>query len=420
MISRNKFTLPTVIVLLAALSLFASACGKSSADAKNKQAAAANATPEAVQVSTTAAITRELPRFVEATGSLAADEQTDVAPSVAGRVVAVGVDLGSYVQRGALLVRLDDADARLRLTQLQAQAQQAQSAVRQAEARIGLRPGQAFDPNRVAEVGAARVALELAETQLRRSERLIASGDVSRASYDAQKSQRDQLQQQYEAALQAARQNYAGIATARAAASAAEAQVAQARKAVADVAVYAPISGYVADRPADLGEYVSTSSKVATIVRTNPLRLRIDIPEQAISTIQPGQTVSITTSAYADRSFAGRIARISPNIVATSRTLTVEAEVENNQGLLKPGQFATVRISQPKGDAAVLIPARAVRTEQDISRVFVIRDGRVQERVVQLGQVEGELVEVKTGISTDELVATSNVEQLRDGTPVRQ
>ncbi|HEX8423399.1 MAG TPA: efflux RND transporter periplasmic adaptor subunit [Pyrinomonadaceae bacterium] len=419
MISRNKFTLPTVILLLAALSLLASACGKSSADAKNK-GAAANATPEVVQVSTAAAITRELPRYVEATGSLAADEQTDVAPTVAGRVVAVGVDLGSYVQRGALLVRLDDADARLRLTQLQAQAQQAQSAVRQAEARIGLRPNQAFDANRVAEVGAARVALELAEKQLRRFERLIESGDVSRASYDQQKSQRDQLQQQYEAALQAARQNYAGIATARAAANAAEAQVAQARKAVSDVAVYAPISGYVADRPADLGEYVSPTSKVATIVRTNPLRLRIDIPEQAISTIQPGQTVSITTSAYADRAFAGRIARISPNIVATSRTLTVEAEVENNQGLLKPGQFATVRITQPKGDAAVLIPASAVRTEQDVSRVFVIRDGRAQERVVQLGQVEGELVEVKTGIAADELVATSNVEQLRDGAAVRQ
>lgn len=422
MISRNKFTLPSIILLLAALSLFASACGRSNAEAKKQAAAAAaaNTTPEVVQVSTAAAITRELPRYVEATGSLAADEQTDVAPTVAGRVVAVGVDLGSYVQRGAMLVRLDDADARLRLTQLQAQAQQAQSAVRQAEERIGLRSGQAFDPNRVAEVGASRVALELAEKQLRRFERLIESGDVSRSDYDRQKSQRDQLQQQYEAALQAARQNYAGIATARAAANAAEAQVAQARKAVSDVVVYAPISGYVAERPADLGEYVSTSSKVATIVRTNPLRLRIDIPEQAISTIQPGQSVSIVTSAYADRAFAGRIARISPNVVATSRTLTVEAEVENGQGLLKPGQFATVRISQSKGDAAVLIPARAVRTEQDISRVFVIRDGRVVERVVQLGQTEGDLVEVKTGISAGELVATSNVEQLKDGTVVRQ
>ncbi|HZH29410.1 MAG TPA: efflux RND transporter periplasmic adaptor subunit [Pyrinomonadaceae bacterium] len=419
MISGNKFTLPALVFLCAALSLFASGCGRS-AESKNKQAAATNATPEAVQVSTAAAITRELPRYTEATGSLAADEQTDVAPNVSGRVVAVGVDLGSYVQRGAVLARLDDADARLRLTQLQAQAAQAQSAVRQAEARLGLRPGQAFDATRVAEVGSVRVALELAEKQLRRFERLIESGDVSRAAYDQQRAQRDGLQQQYEAALSAARQNYAGIATARAAQSAAEAQVAQARKAIADVVIYAPISGYVADRPADVGEYVTPSSKVATIVRTNPLRLRIDIPEQLIGAVSPGQSVSVVTSAYADRAFAGRIARISPNVTAASRTLTVEAQVENGEGLLKPGQFATVRVSQSAGTPAVLIPARAVRTEQDVSRVFVVKDGRVQERVVQLGQVEGELVEVKNGIATDELVATSGVEALKDGAAIRQ
>ncbi|MGI9106466.1 MAG: efflux RND transporter periplasmic adaptor subunit [Pyrinomonadaceae bacterium] len=420
MISRNKVSFPAIALLLVVLSLFAAACGKSSAESKDKKNAAANATPEVVQVSTAAAITRELPRYTEATGSLAADEQTDVAPTVAGRVVAVGVDLGSYVQRGAVLVRLDDADARLRLTQLQAQAQQALSGVRQAEARIGLRPDQAFEPTRVPEVGAVRAALDLADKQLRRYERLIESGDVSRSAYDQQKSQRDQLQQQYESALQAARQNYAAIATARAGAQAAEAQVAQARKAVSDVVVYAPISGYVAERPADLGEYVSTSSKVATIVRTNPLRLRIDIPEQLIGAVQIGQGVSVTTSSYADRAFAGRIARISPNVTAASRTLTVEAEVENGDGSLKPGQFATVRISQPAGDRAVLIPASAVRREQDTSRVYVVRDGRVEERVVQLGQSEGELVEVKSGVGEGELVATSNLEQLKDSAAVRQ
>ncbi|HYY41160.1 MAG TPA: efflux RND transporter periplasmic adaptor subunit, partial [Pyrinomonadaceae bacterium] len=325
-----------------------------------------------------------------------------------------------YVQKGAVLVRLDDADARLRLEQLKAQAAQAQSGVRQAEERIGLRSGQAFDPNRVAEVGSAKAALDLAEKQLRRFAQLLESGDVSRSAYDQQKAQRDQLQQQYEAQLAAARQNFAGVATARAAAQAAQAQVAQAEKSIRDAVVYAPIGGYVADRPADVGEYVTTASKIATIVRTNPLRLRIDIPEQLISSVQTGQSISVATSAYADRSFAGRIARISPNVTATSRTLTVEAEVDNGQNLLKPGQFATVRILLPKAEPAVLIPARAVRTQENTSRVFVIKDGRVEERVVQLGQTEGDLVEIKTGIREGEPVATSNVEQLKDGAQVRQ
>jgi multidrug efflux pump subunit AcrA (membrane-fusion protein) len=419
MISRSQLKLFAAFAVVLALAALSISCGRTPAKA-NANAANAGATPEAITVTSAAAIVRQLPRFIEATGSLGADEQTDVAPNVGGRVASVSVDLGSYVQKGAPLVRLDPADAKLRLEQLQAQAQQAQSAVRQAEEKIGLRPNQQFDPARVAEVGSAKAALDLAEKQLRRFDKLIESGDVSRAQYDQQKAQRDQLQQQYEAALAAARQNYAGIATARAAARAAEAQVAQASKSIADTTIYAPISGYVSERPADVGEYVTTASKIATIVRTNPLRLRIDIPEQYITLIRPGQTVAVTTSAYADRAFNGRIARISPNVTAASRTLTVEADVENGESLLKPGQFATVRIQLPQPEPAVLIPASAVRTQETTSHVFVLNNGHVEDRLVQLGQTEGELVEIKNGIREGELVATSNVEELKDGAAVRQ
>lgn len=419
MFSLERTKARSLAALLAAAALTATACG-SRAEANKKAGAEAEAPPAAVEVSTAPAVVRSLPRFVEATGSLAADEQTDVAPQVGGRVVSVNVDLGSYVQRGQVLARLDDADARLRVQQLEAQLAQAQSGIRQAEERIGLRPGARFDATRVAEVGAAGAALDLAERQLRRYEKLIETGDVSRASYDQQRAQRDQLRQQYEAALAQANQSFAGVQTARAAADGARVQLEQARKAVRDVIVYSPISGFVSDRPADVGEYVATSSKIATVVRTNPLRMRIDIPEQAIASVREGQGVSVLTSAYPDRSFAGRVARISPNVSQQSRTLTVEAEVENAEGLLKPGQFATVRIQLPQSDPAVLVPARAVRTDGSTSRVFVIRDGVAQERLVSLGQTEGDLVEVRGNVAADELVATSNVEQLLDGVQVRQ
>ncbi|CAN5324797.1 efflux RND transporter periplasmic adaptor subunit [soil metagenome] len=417
---RQQLKLSVFALVLIALCLSVACNGSNAASQKEAAAQQQAQQPQIIDVTTAAAITRELPRFIEATGSLVADEQTDVASNIAGRVVAVGVDLGDYVGRGATLVRLDDADARLRLTQLQAQAEGARSAVRQTEARIGLRPGQAFDPTRVPEVGAARATLDLAEKNLRRYEQLIESGDVSRAAYDQQRAQRDQSREQYEAQLAAARQNYAGVQTARAAAEASEAQVAQARKAITDAVIYAPISGYVAERTADVGEYVTTSSKLVTLVRTNPLRVRIDIPEQFISLVAPGQAVSVNTSAYADRNFAGRVARISPNVTANSRTLTIEAEVENGQNLLKPGQFATVRIAQPKPEPAILVPARAVRTDVNVSRVFVIKDGRALERVVQPGQPEGELIEIKSGLADGELVATGNVEALSDGALVRQ
>ena len=411
----------SLLLLSASLTLvllLAVACGGSKANVRQEQAN--SAMPVAIDVMTATAIVRELPQYFEATGSLTGDEQTDVAPSIAGKVVAVGVDMGSYVKRGQMIVRLDDVDSRLRVQQQQAQLDQMKASLRQAEEKVGVRPGQSFNLNNIPEVANARVALDLAEKNLRRSEKLIESGDISRSQYDQQKAQRDQLREVYESALSLARQNYAAVMTARANVANAESQLNLARRSLSYALVFSPIDGFVSERTADLGEYVSTTTKVATIVRINPLRVRIDIPEQAIPAINVGQSVSVTTSAWPDKNFSGRIARVSPNVTPSSRTLTVEAEIENSSGALKPGQFATVRILQSRAQPAVLVPARAVRTEAGVSRVFVIKDGHVQERVVQLGQTEGDLIQIKNGIAGDELVATSNIEQLGDGMAVKQ
>jgi len=415
---QPKLKFVALLLVLVAVAGFIAACGGSKANVRKEQPGANQ--PAAVEVTTAAAIKRELPTFFEATGSLAGDQQTDVAPQTSGKVVAVGVDIGSRVQRGQMLVRLDDAELKLRVDQATAQVAQAKAAVKQAEEKIGLRPGQTFDPNRVAEVGAARVGLDLAEKDLRRAEELIQSGVVSRSFYDDQRARRDQLKEQYEVALAQARQNYAAVEVARTNVANAESQLGLARQNLSYAIIPAPIDGYVSERPADLGEYVSPQQKVATIVRTNPLRIRIDIPEQAISAVRVGQSVSVTTSAWPDKNFAGRVARIAPNVSTTSRTLTVEAEIENSGGALKPGQFATVRILQERAEPAVLVPARAVVSEAGVSRVFVIKDGHAEQRLVQTGQTDGDLIEIKTGIAADEQVATSSLEQLSDGIAVKQ
>ncbi len=418
MSSKRNFKLAAFALLLIAAAIFAAACGGSRANVRKEETGAK--TPEAVAITTAAAIKRDLPRFFEATGSLAGDQQTDVAPQTSGKVSAVGVEIGSPVKRGQMLVKLDDVELKLRVDQAATQVEQAKAAVRQAEEKIGLRPGQTFDPNRVAEVAAARVALELAEKNLRRAEKLIESGDVSRSFYDDQRARRDQLKEQYEVQLAQARQNYAAVDVARTNVANAQSQLALARKNLSYAIIPSPIDGFVAERTADLGEYVSPQQKVATVVRTNPLRIKIDIPEQAIPEIKVGQSVSATTSAWPDKNFAGRVARIAPNVSATSRTLTVEAEIDNSGGALKPGQFATVRILQERAEPAVLVPSRAIVTEAGVSRVFVVKDGRVEQRLVQLGQVDGDLTEVKTGVAADELVATANLERLSDGIAVKQ
>ena len=140
MFSSRKLQTLFLAGCIAGIGLFAIACGGSKANVRNEPSSAA--TPPVVEVTTAPAIMRDLPRFFEANGSLAGDQQTDVAPSIAGKVVAIGVDLGSYVRRGQMIVRLDDVDSKLRVEQTRAQLDQAKAALRQAEEKVGMRAGQ--------------------------------------------------------------------------------------------------------------------------------------------------------------------------------------------------------------------------------------------------------------------------------------
>ncbi len=404
-----------------------------------------------VAVTTVAAQVQQIPTYFEATGTLASDAQTDVAPAVSGKIVAVNFDLGSYVNRGDALVKLDDRDARIRVEQAQSQVEQAQAQVRQAQAqvdqaienlrqtqaRLGVRDGEVFKIEDFSQVKSVTAQLVLAEKELARATRLVETGDIARTIYDQRKAERDRLLGQLDearsnaaVAIKAIDIARAQVATARTAVGNAQAAVGvaqaakeQAEKAVTDTVVYAPISGYVSERNADLGEYISPNTpnaKIATIVRTSVLRLKIDVPEQSIGRIAVGQGISAQVSAYPDRNFAGTVVRVSPSINATSRTLTVEAEIENVGGLLKPGQFATVRITQAQPEPAIMIPASAVRTDGEINKVFVIKDGIANERVVQLGLLENDMIEVKQGVAENELVATSNLDKLGDGVIVNR
>jgi RND family efflux transporter MFP subunit len=423
---RKLFSPLFILIILSLLALLQAGCGSKAATA-NKEAE-----PTAVEVTTTAAQAREIPIYVEATGSLFSDAQTDVAPLVGGKIVEVNFDLGSYVTKGAVLVRLDSGDARLRLEQAERQEEQAKSAIeqaranlRQTQAKLGVSDTVKFNVIQVAEVKEAKATLDLAEKQLVRATRLIETGDLPRTVFDERRAQRDQAKARYELQLNLANQSYAAIGTSQAAlegsiSAARTAQVAidQAKKSINDTAILAPISGYVSDKTADPGEFVATTNKIATIMRTSTLRLKIDIPEQNVASIKTGQSVSLRTSAYPDRNFSGTIVRFTPNLNATSRTLTVEAEVDSNGGELKPGLFATVRIAQNQVEKVVMVPAGAVRTDGSTNKVFVIKDGRAEEHLVQVGETEGDMVQIKQGLEADAKIATNNITALYDGVPV--
>ena len=392
---------PILAAMLLAGAALTGAC--STADGKSPDAATA-AAPAAVAVSATAAAEQPITRFIRATGSLTAEEQADVAAEVAGRIVATPVERGTAVAAGAVLVRVSPAEA-------DAQAQEAEANAAQIEARLGMAEGRPFDVNAVPEVQTAKASFDLAQNEFNRIKSLLDQRVVSQSEFEQRRTQMDATRQQYEAARNGAAQQYQALMAARA-------RVSLAHKSVSDTTVRAPFNGLVAERLVSVGDYVTKGMKVATVVRVTPLRVQLTVPEQFISAVKAGAPVTFQVDAFAGREFTGTVRYVSPTLEANRRALTVEAVVPNQSGDLKPGLFATARIEQPEKTPAVMVPTSAVQTTAGTSRVYVVNNGVVEERIVTLGQPADAFIEIATGLKAGEQVATKNLAQLFDGAKV--
>lgn len=360
--------------------------------------------PAAVRIATSVAVEQAIARFISVTGTLNAEEQADVAAEIAGRVLATPVERGTSIRVGTPLVRIAAAEA-------EAQAREADANAAQIQARLGQSSDDTFDVESVPEVASARATRDLARAELDRARALHERKLISQAEFDQSRARAENAARQYESARNGAEQQRQALAGARA-------RVELARKALADTVVRAPFDGVVAERLVSVGDYVTRGTKVASVMRVNPLRVELTVPAQYIGAVGIGQPVTLTVDAYPDRTFTGRVRYISPSLQVESRALVVEAVVSNDTGQLKPGLFVTARIEQPSTTAAVLVPASAIRTVAGTARVFVVVGDRAEERIVTTGQTLGSLVEASTGITAGEVVAVSNVSQLVDGTRV--
>jgi multidrug efflux pump subunit AcrA (membrane-fusion protein) len=423
-----------LLLLSIFLLLSLAGCQRSETSASSGPAAG-KAAVQTPTVAAVRAITREVSATVQATGSFVAHDSSDVAPNEAGIIITTLVNVGDFVRQGQLIARLDDRDAKLRIDQARAAQQQAEASVRQAQSKIGLGQNQAFDPNTVPEVLAAKASYEsavaqqkLAQADARRYENLVKSGDVSRSAYDKASTQVETAdaqvnasRQQYEAALNAARQNYQGVATQEAGQLGTRAQLAMAEKVLADTEIRAPFPGYVSARPVTPGEYVSTSTKIATILKVTPIKLELQVPELYAQQMKRGLSVGASVTGYAGRIFQGSVTAINPAVDPSSRTFVVEVTFANGDVALRPGMFATARIVLPGSTQGIFIPPNALITDAttNSSQVFLIRDGKARLAVVQVGERDGDLVRILTGIPADAVVATDHLQDLYDGQSVR-
>jgi multidrug efflux pump subunit AcrA (membrane-fusion protein) len=421
---------PIVLFLLCGACLFEGACGSK----ESAQASSATAAPKAVAVSTAPAILRQVSAGFEETGSFVADESSDIAPPVAGRVIATPVNVGDFVKQGQPICELDHRDAQLRLDQVRAQFDEATAAVRQAQSRIGLNADRTFDANLVPEVAAAKAGYESAQAQARlsaadakRYENLVKTGDVSQSAFEKVRTQQETAdaqanaaRQQYEAALNGARQSYGAVETSQASLVGMRAQLAQAEKGVADTTIHAPFDGYISARPVAAGEHVALTDKIATIVRVGTMKLQLQTPEQRSARAGIGMTVVAHVSAFPDRDFVGKVSAINPSVDPNSRAFILEARFENPKAELRPGMFATARVLLTGTEDAVFVPRSAVIHDRttDANQVFAIENNVARLRVVLTGETDGGSIRILSGLTGKETVATSHQSDLFDGSPV--
>lgn len=421
--SRIKASLLMMVLLLSACS------GPKGSVNKDEKAPVGK-----VSCSVAKAILKEVAGSFQANGSFIAEDTSDIAPAVGGRVAATPANVGDFVKKGQVICRLEDRDAQLKLDQARASLEQSKFFLRQAQSRVGWSEGANFNPENVPEVSSSKAAYEssmatakLAAADAKRYESLVKSGDVSQSSFEKIKTQGETAEaaanssrKQYEAQVNSAKQNFGAIEAARAALHASESQLAQAQKVLEDTSIRAPFDGYITDRPAAIGQWLGTNSKVATLVRIATVKLQLQIPEQQAGMAKNGMTVTARVAAYPNRDFIGKLNAVVPSVNASSRAFMAEARFDNPKAELRPGMYASAKVMLEGTERAVFVPAKAVFYDNttDANHVLSVVDGKARLNVVLKGDLDGEQVRILGGLTGNETVILNNQAELYDGAPV--
>jgi RND family efflux transporter MFP subunit len=353
---RNWIVPFALLVLVAA-----GGCRETAAGAVSEPALA-----PVLQVGVAPAGERTLTRTAQVQGAMFPREQTTLASEVEGSVVAVLADFGDPVKQGQILMRIDPREYQLH-------ADSAHATLDQARARLA---NSRADFERLNEL---------------KRQGLISPQQFDKTSATMQVDQAD--------------------------VESAEKALALARKKLDDTAIRAPFAGAVQKRMASVGEYVVPGKQLYQIIATDPIKLHCPIPERFVPMTKVGMPVKVVIDARPGITYTGRITRIAPALDESSRTLLVEAEVPNPDGVLKPGYFAHVSIDLGES-RALFVPRSAVLRYAGVARVFVVKDGVARSREVETGATEGDFIEITKGLAPGERVITTDVDRMADGVRV--
>src|SRR5213594_1645649 len=290
---------------------------------------------------------------IAATGQIEAVQSIDLRPEVDGRIVEFLVREGQEVEQGTPLFKVDDAQLKAQVAQLEAQRDLAQQALGRAKELAQQNASSAAD-------------LERAEATARSAQ----------AEYDLQRIRLERT------------------------------------------TVRAPFAGVLGQRWVSLGDYVTSSTKLASLHTVNPQRAAFQVPERFARQLRVGQQVSFRVAAIAGRDFTGEVDFVDPVVQLPGRTILVKARVPNPARLLQPGMFIEARLVTAVRPKAIVIPEDAVVPTEGANFVWAVVEGKADRRKVTLGVRTPGFVEVTDGIKAGEQVVTGGLELLAPGAPV--
>lgn len=180
------------------------------------------------------------------------------------------------------------------------------------------------------------------------------------------------------------------------------------------VTVTAPISGKVADREVTIGQsFEDAGGKLMTIVNDSRVFATANIYEKDLDKVRTGQRIRLKVASMPERTFSGRISRIGAVVEGETRVVSVQAEINNIGGQLKPGMFAELEVlTEQASDAHLVIPSSAVVDANGKKIVYVQNGNAFQAAEVSLGQTSGDMVEVKSGLFEGDMIVTQRAPQL--------
>ncbi|MBI5434166.1 MAG: efflux RND transporter periplasmic adaptor subunit [Planctomycetes bacterium] len=388
--------------LAVALTTFVAACAPSAAPAPSASREAAPPAPREVRVATIEEVAWE--RTLRVTGELAEYESATLSTKVPGRVASIGVDLGSRVAKGAPIAEIERRDYELRVTQ-------AEAALSAARALLGLadEPGDRVEPADTALVRKAQAELDDARRENERLVELQKSGVSAQFELDKSVARLAQAESALQDARESVQNRLALVAQRRA-------ELAIANQQLADTQILAPFDGVVAERSVGTGDFLTAGAAVATLVRDDPLRLRLAVREVDAPLVRVEQLVRITLDGFA-APLEARIVRLAPAIDARTRSLIVECEFANADGRLRAGSFARAEIVVDPTARSLAVPVEALISFAGIDKVIAAVDGKAKETRVVVGRRDEQRVELVSGLQAGAVVVLAPG-GLQTGTPL--